>query len=142
MMDVHSHYTIFIDEYDNQALKKDLGEVIDICQNHNISETFLSFGYQWDVVKQVRNHYMISLDQIMSEVEKYEECNFGMLGKDELTLKFSDLEFDVQYCYQGDVHINFDTINPIILDILKNWDKKGWHYKKYDNRNPGNENKT
>lgn len=136
------HYTILTDKYDNPTLKKDLAEVINICQNHNISETFLSFGYKWDVVKQVRNHYMIPLNQIMNEVEKYEYCNFGMLGKDELFLDFSDMGFYVHYSLYGDISINFDTINPIIQDILKNWGKKGWYYKKYDNRSPGNENKT
>ncbi len=131
----HFQYTIYTDEYNNPDLNKDLAEVIKICQNHNITETFLSFGYKWDVVKQIKNHYMISLNQITSEVEKYEACNFGMLSKDELFLYFSDLGFDVHYCHNGDIHINFDTINPIIQDILNNWDKKGWAYKKYDNKN-------
>lgn len=140
-MNERFHYTINTNEYDNPALKKDLAEVIDICQNHNISETFLSFGYRWDTVKQIRNHYVIPLDRIMSEVEKYEDCKFGMLCKDELILGFSEMGFNVQYCYQGDININFDTINPVIQDILKNWDKKGWHYKKCDNRYRGNENK-
>lgn len=141
-MNERFHYTIITNEYDNPTLKKDLAEVINICQSHKLSETFLSFGYKWDTVKQVRNHYMIPLNKIMSEVEKYEVCNFGMLGKDELYLGFPDLGFDVQYSHHGYINIDFDTINPIIQDILKNWDKKGWLYKKSDNRYLGNDHET
>ncbi len=67
-----------------------------------------------------------------------------MLSKDEIFLTFSDLGFDVHYCHHGDIHINFDTVNPVIQAILNNWDKKGWAYKKYDkrNRNLENHNKT
>jgi hypothetical protein len=137
-MNEQFNFTFFTDKYDNPTLKKDLTDVINICKNHNVSETFLSFGYRWDTVKQIRNHYMIPLNQIINEVEKYEDCKFGMLGKDELFLRFSDIGFDVQYSYQGDIHINFNTMNSIIQDILNNWDKKDWYYKKCDNRYQGN----
>lgn len=128
----YTYSIITKEQYDYAALLKDINDLIAICKKHQITTANLSLGYAWEYYVKENNPKLVDIENIPQSVENFENLKYGILGDDDLFLEFNDLDFRMQYCHHGDLHLFFNEYNEIIKDIIKNWENKNWKFDKFN----------
>jgi hypothetical protein len=117
--------TAFSTILDQEALHKELECILQVLEEHGVSNMDILFGYAWDLEYKNWTPFSISLTEVFSEIRKAEELSSGEFGADDLYLILNGLEMEILFCHESDIHIDYNNKNEIIEKILHNWEVQG-----------------
>jgi hypothetical protein len=61
----------------------------------------------------------------MNEIRKAEELQDNKFGEQDVYINIKDLETQILFCHEADLHIEFNKTNAVIRDVLDSWKGKG-----------------
>ena len=114
--------TAFSKILDRDQLIKELNQIISILIKHNIDKVKISFGFMWGRDGAEWIDYDVLTTEILERIEKEESLNKGKLGKDDFWISIKELEVEILFCHESDMHLNYNDQNAIVSDILKDWE--------------------
>ena len=68
--------------------------------------------------------YDVLTTEIAERIEKEESQNKGQFGKDDLWISIKELELEILFCHESDIHLYYNDQNLIVSDILGGWEAK------------------
>ena len=111
----------------------DLRINIDLFKQMSIDEVLILFGFAWgnfiyekDWIEQSTSTY--NIESLILTAEKDEH---GQLGFDDLYIKIPNLNIELQYCHETDIHLTYLDTNELIEAVSKRWTLNGWLDKNY-----------
>ena len=117
-------HSVHTDEFENEVIRRDLLEVLEILQARGIHQLRVLFGYGWAMRMHDWKEVIRSSEELLKEIAQAEEQEFGYLGSDDLSLIFD--ECVLKYCHHGDVHLSYDAEENLVLELLNHWQSNGW----------------
>ncbi|MCU7552583.1 hypothetical protein OCK74_25920 [Chitinophagaceae bacterium LB-8] len=99
--------------------------IINLLQQHRIGQVELLFGFAWGNEYGDWTPLLTHPADIRKEIQKAQSTGAGSFGSDDLFMTLSDLETELLFCHENDVHLAYNQDNPIAGAILEGWRKKG-----------------
>lgn len=124
-----------------EQINEELSFMVEYFSKKGVDKCEVLFGFAWG------NDYYpgsewpdeeIGLDCLIKKVDEVEASGIGRLGRDDLFIKISGLEF--RFCNDSDVHIYFQTANDDVEYFYTRWKEMGYQpaeWLKNQEKGPG-----
>jgi hypothetical protein len=117
---------IITSQLDAAALRAELSYVASYFSARAHVTCKILFGFAWG------NEYYdgdwideeIALDSVAAKTREVEASGFGRLGRDDLYVSVSGLEF--QFCHESDLHLRFDESDDAVEHFFGRWGGLGF----------------
>jgi len=96
-------------------------EVISILKRNNISDIEMFFGVSWGDWQSFES----TVDDIHMQIKKQEQVTGQSFLDNDVFITIKDLETEIKFCHETDLHIDFNRANPITTEIINSWKAKG-----------------
>ena len=111
--------------------KNAINKIIAMLRNNGIQEVEILFGFAWGNEYNNWNSMPIRTDSILSEIVKAESMGVGELGRDDFYITCTNLQTEILFCHETDVHLRYTHLNQPVEDILNLWLQENIvHYKR------------
>ncbi len=114
-------------ELNKEQLNEELMFMVEYFTKKGIESCTVLFGFAWGIEYYPGNEWQneeIKLNQLISKVREVEATGIGTLGRDDLFVKVSEVEF--RFCNDTDVHISFSKTNEDIEFYYSRWKQLGY----------------
>ncbi len=115
---------IFTVILDSSNLKSELNEIIDLIENNGIINVEILFGWSWGNDYKNWTPFVVDVKEICKEINKVEELRIGNFGDNDFFIALKDLEIEILFCHESDIHLSFNYQNAITLEIINSWSLK------------------
>jgi len=116
--------TVFSKILNREELILTLNDITSILKKNNIERVEISFGFMWGRDGDEWIDYDVLTPEISERIEKEENLNNGKLGKDDFWISIKELEVQILFCHESDIHLCYNNENNITHSILENWEEK------------------
>jgi hypothetical protein len=114
-------YRVCTRELSRQECKNCLDEIIDILRVHQVLQIEMMFGLAWDNEHKEWIPFIVPPDEITLEIEKAEQTGIGNFYNADTFLTLHELNSEILFCHEFDIHLEFDEINNVVNDIIEAW---------------------
>ena len=134
-------YEIVTYPIDNIEVRNELSYVIEYFTQKGISSCNVLFGYAWGIEYYPTKHWEyeeIQLSNLISKIESVQNSGLGSIGKDDVFIKISGLEF--RFCNDSDIHISYSQLNSDVEHFYSRWKEAGYQpseWLKKQEKGPG-----
>lgn len=124
-----------------EQMNDELSFMVEYYSNRGIDKCNVLFGSAWGNDYYPGNEWFdeeIELENLIQKVEDVEVSGIGAIGRDDLFIKISGLEF--RFCNDSDVHIYFSKHNDDIEFYYSRWKQLGYQpaeWLKNQGKGPG-----
>jgi len=117
---------IITSEVDSSKLRAELAYLVTYFQSHAQASCRVLFGFAWG------NEYYagdwieeeIPLSSLIGKIQSVEESGFGRLGRNDLFIKVSGMEF--RFCHESDLHLEFVDATDDVEHFYNRWGELGY----------------
>lgn len=112
---------------ERKQLQEELDFMVQYFLEKGVPTCTVLFGFAWGNDYYPGNEWFdeeIPLEKVFEKVRKIEESGMGALGKDDLFVKVSGLEF--QFCNDSNIHIRFTESNKDSESFYLRWKERGY----------------
>lgn len=113
---------------ERKQLQEELVFMVQYFLVKEVSTCKVLFGFAWGNEYYTGNEWFeeeIQLDKLAEKVQEVEASGIGVLGKDDLFVKVSGLEF--HFCNDSDIHIYFSEQNNSDIEFYYDrWKRLGY----------------
>ncbi len=112
---------------ERSQIDEELSFMVKYFSKKGIRTCKILFGFSWGLEYypgKEWNDEEIQLANLSSKVQEVEKSGIGKLGRDDLFVKFPELEF--RFCNDSDVHITFSETNDDIEYYYVRWKQLGY----------------
>ena len=119
---------IVTDPLSVEDLWSDLRSNIQLLTKMQITRVNCLFGYSWgNLIYSGHWHDIpIALNEIEDLILRYQRKEYGLLGDDNLYISVPDLEVQLSYTYETDIHLAYASINRFVEQVKNRWDSDQW----------------
>ena len=124
-----------------EQMNEELSFMVEYFSNKVIDKCSVLFGFAWGNNYYPGNEWFdeeIELRNLIQKVNDVEASGIGAIGRDDLFIKISGLEF--RFCNDSDVHIYFSKHNDDIEFYYARWKQLGYQpaeWLKNQEKGPG-----
>jgi len=126
--------TVFSKILNREELILAVNKIISILTRNNVERVEISFGFMWGRDGEEWIDYDVSTAEISERIENEENLNNGKLGKDDFWISIKELEVQILFCHESDIHLCYNSENYITQAILEKWEEKNIIQTKKVNR--------
>jgi hypothetical protein len=81
----------------------------------------MMFGFAWGNEYKGWTPFIVSADEIAIEIDKAEQSGTGSFYNDDTFFYLGELNCEILFCHEYDIHLEFDKPNEVVNDIIKGW---------------------
>ena len=109
---------------DEKTFKQELSHTIEILSDNKIHLVDILFGVAWGNEYHNWTPFTVPTTEIKFEIDKAEALKVGKFGDDDFYISIADLEIEMLFCHERDIHLSFNKYNSLVHDIIKSWETK------------------
>lgn len=87
-------------------------------------EIEMMFGWAWGNEYKDWTPFMVSTNDIATEIDKAEQSGAGNFYNDDTFFYLKEWHCQILFCHEFDIHLDFDENNNLVDDIIGRWKKK------------------
>lgn len=95
-------------------------DAIEILRKNRIVDIKMLFGWRWGEWETIHT----TVNEIGNEIKKQEAATNLEFGDNDVIIEIKELDTQIVFCHEADLHIEFNETNPVVIDILKLWKEK------------------
>lgn len=99
-----------------------VNEVIALLIKNNVIAVEMFFGWLWD---NEWESFTANVPDIMYHIRRHEQKTGSHFGENDVYINLRELETQIVFCHEADLHIEFNNSNPLVRDILTIWETAG-----------------
>ncbi|HEY4287802.1 MAG TPA: hypothetical protein VGN00_11940 [Puia sp.] len=115
---------IYTKQLSREECKTCLAEIINILRVTQILEIEMLFGFAWGTDYKDWTPFKVPIDNIMTELDKAEKSGAGSFFNDDTFFNFPELDCEILFCHEYDIHLEFDQPNMVVNTIIEAWKKR------------------
>ena len=115
-------YTIFTKVLAETEYKNWLSEIIEILKNNDIHEVEILFGVAWGNEYKDWTPFKVDVEEIVNEIKEAEKMNVGRFSHDDFFIMVSEIEVEILFCHECDMHLSFNDQNRVVSAIINEWE--------------------
>lgn len=104
----------------------DLKIILNILSINNINEIELFFGCGWGEEYKEWTPYIVLIEEIENEIHIAELNQVGEFGNDDLFISIKEIETEILFCHEMDIHLSFNDENKITNEIIDYWEHENY----------------
>ena len=104
----------------------ELTYIIELLRSHDIKRVDLWFGWPWGDAYGNWTPFQVSPDEILFRISEAESLKAGSFVKDDLAIIITNLEMEILFCHEYDLHLDYNLQNSLVTDILDHWKVLRW----------------
>jgi hypothetical protein len=110
--------------------------ILNILTKNNFNEIYLLFGCGWGNEYKDWTPYKVLTEEIENEINLAERKQVGKFGNDDLFIIIEELQTEIMFCHEMDIHVKFNSENKITNEIINYWELENY-IKIRKNKNSG-----
>jgi hypothetical protein len=107
-------------------LQADLRALLEVAEQEQILSLSVLFGFAWGIEYRDYEYFDIGPSEILAEVSEAERREVGMLGNDDLVIRDRGEQWEVLYCHEADIHLDYNATCRVVEACLSRWSTMGW----------------
>jgi hypothetical protein len=118
---LHTTFTSILDEVN---FNQELLNTIKLLTDNKIEFVDILFGAAWGNAYRNWTPHRIKTADIKLEIDKAQDLKVGKFGDDDLFIIIPQLEIEILFCHERDIHLSFNTFSPLVNEMAKLWETK------------------
>jgi len=114
-------YIVYTPMMDIEEFLTEVDLVISVLKDNKVSDIEMYFGFSWGSWESFYSNVL----EIKSEIKKQEQITGDSFGENDVYVVINELETEIVFCHEADIHIEFNRVNKVVSDILNNWNDRG-----------------
>jgi len=114
--------------YSKQLFREDckicLFEIIDTLKANEILEIEILFGFAWGNEYKDWTPFIVPTDNIVLGLDKAEKSGAGSFFNDDTFFYLKELDCEILFCHEYDIHLEFDHSNMVVNTIIEGWKRR------------------
>ena len=115
------NYEIFSIVFTKEKYIENLKVILKILTKNNYNEINLLFGFAWGNKYKDWTPFKVLTKEIESEISLAEIKQVGKFGNDDLFIIIQELQTEIMFCHEMDIHLEFNSENKITNEIINYW---------------------
>ena len=124
MMSKQYKNIVYTKQLSREECKTSLAEIISIFRAAKIVEIELLFGFAWGNEYKDWTPFIVPTDNIMVELDKAEKSGAGSFFNDDTFFCLPELDCEILFCHEYDIHLEFDQPNVTVNAIIEAWERR------------------
>ena len=105
---------------DLKEFLKEVDFIVDVLKNNGVIEVEMLYGWSWGSWET----FYCDITEVKNEIKKQETLTGGFFGENDVHVRVDALETEITFCHECDIHIEFNTINRVVTEILHHWNTR------------------
>ena len=122
--------TIFTRQLSIAEYKSCSDEIMAILRNNKVFDVEVMFGWAWGNEYKDWTPFTVSLENVLTEIDKAQKTGNGSFYENDTFLLLSDRDTEILFCHEHDIHLNYNETNKIVSDVLNAWEAEGIVHEK------------
>jgi hypothetical protein len=99
-------------------------EIIQIIDKDQDREVEILFGVAWGNEYKDWTPFKVPVYLVEKEIHLAEQLKVGKFGGDDFYITINELQTQILFCHEMDIHLRYNKGNPIIQEVLQRWETK------------------
>ena len=113
-------------ELDRNSMLLSLDHLLYVCEKNALESLETLFGWAWGYDFYNWTPQQIAVENLKNEIFKAEKVEWGLLGDNDIIITIPKFDVKIRYCHHSDIHLEYETQNDFIKEIIKYWRKNKW----------------
>lgn len=101
-----------------------LHEILDILKSNNVFEVEMLFGWAWGNEYKNWTLFITKVEGVPGEIDYANKYGRGSFYDDDTIFFLTDINTEILFCHEHDIHLSYNEANPIVHSILDAWNAK------------------
>ncbi|MCD6010483.1 MAG: hypothetical protein K0Q79_345 [Flavipsychrobacter sp.] len=113
-------YSITTIPLHKRGFRAEVKEVIATLKRHNIIHVNLMYGWSWGDWTPFES----LVNDVLINIDKQRQKTGDRFPGNDVYIDISNLEVQIIFCHEHDIHLQFNRVDKFILEIISRWGTK------------------